>query len=326
MRALVVGVGALGARAARQLLTLGDIDDLAVADEDPATANAVARSLGGPARSVETDDLPFADVDVVVLAHPSPTGRAREALAAGANVVVCGGLADTARALLSLDAEARERGRNVVVGAAFSPGLSCLLAGEAARRFDEVTSIAVASFGVGGPACLAERRRSLVGQGLRWDGAWHRERAGSGRQIAAFPDPVGSKDCFTAATAEVLLLADAFPTARASASVAATAVERATAFLPTPAKRRARVAGLGALRVEVHGLSDGVASACVLGAIDRPELAGGAVAAVAARWAGSGRLHRPGAAGLAALVEDPKSFLAELATLGVRGAEYFGTL
>lgn len=323
MRVAVVGAGALGARAARQLLTLGDLELLSVSDNDASRAEAVARSLGRPARSEDLLGLAFGDFDVVVLAHPAPEDRAREALQDGAHVVVASGLLKTARALVALDAEARERDRNVVVGAGLSPGLSCLLVREAARRLSSVTSVEVAAAGTGGPACALERRRAIASTGVRWDGAWHTQRGGSGRQLASFPDPVGSKDCFAAGTAEAFLLATALPAARVNAALAATAVERATAVLPRIQRPKAAEADLGAVRVEVHGqLADGSATAFVLGAIDRPALAGGAVAAVAARWAAKGRFNRPGAAGLASLVDDPRGFLRELATLGVRAAEF----
>lgn len=324
MHVFVIGAGALGARAARQLLTLGGVDRISIADVDASTAKAVARSLGGTARAVDIDEVHVADRDVVVLAHPAPTQRAREALRAGAHVVAATGSLETSRSLAALDAEARERGRSVVIGAGFSPGLSCLLVKEAAGRFDEVTSIQVASSGTGGAACAAERRRALAHPGQRWDGAWQRERGGSGRRLASFPEPVGPKDCFSASTPEVFLLAETFPHARVSSAVSARAAERFGARLPLPALKRMSGAALGAIRVEVHGSRDGAAGVCVLGAIDRPALAGGAVAAAAATWAASERFCRSGAGGLTSLVDDPRAFLSELATLGIRGAEFVG--
>lgn len=325
MRAAVVGVGALGARTARQTLSLGEVDRLLVADRDLDRAKAVARSLGSPAEAIAATDLDFRDVDVAVLAHPDAEGRAREALRAGCHVVVPSGLLRTAKALLALDAEARERGRVVVAGAGLSPGLSCLLALEAAGSFDWVASIDVSTVGAGGPACARERRSALASAGLRWDGAWHQERGGTGRRLAAFPDPVGAKDCFFAGTAEPLLLGAAFPGARVTATLAASAFARLTAALPPPPARKAADTALGAVRVELHGHGPGGAGVRVLGAIDRPALAGGAVAAMAAHWAVQGRFKQDGAAGLASLVVDPQEFLRELTVLGVRAAEFVGT-
>jgi len=81
--------------------------------------------------------------------------------------------------------------------------------------------------------------------------------------------------------------------------------------------------GLGALRVEVRGRRGSGRDERVLGVVDRPAIAAGAVAALAARWAVGGRLLRPGAAGLATLVE-PIPFLAALAERGVRAAAFEG--
>ena len=325
MRAAIVGAGAVGARTARQLLTLGDIDRLTIADRDQGRAEAVARSLGSVADVAGVGAVPFDACDVAVLAHPGPEDTAREALRAGAHVVVSSGLLKTVRSLAGLDAEARERGRSVVLGAGLSPGLSCVLAKAASHHLAEVTSVEVAAFGTGGPACAAERRAALATTGLRWDGAWHDQRGGSGRHLAVFPDPVGPKDCFAAGAAETFLLAAAFPAARVSSALAATALERMTAIVPRLRPRANSDGDLGAVRVEVHGrLTTGEATASVLGALDRPALASGAVAAVAARWAVAGSFSRSGAGGLAELVDEPRSFLRELTVLGVRAAEFVG--
>jgi hypothetical protein len=82
--------------------------------------------------------------------------------------------------------------------------------------------------------------------------------------------------------------------------------------------------GLGALRVEVRGRRGAALDEYVLGAIDRPGVAAGTVAAMAAAAVIEGRLTRPGAGGLAELVE-PTPFLAVLAERGVKAAVFEGT-
>lgn len=323
MRVAVLGAGALGARAARQLLSLGEVDHLLVVDRNQAQARAVAGSLGKVATTAPAGEVDFDGADAVIIAHPDPVTPARQALRSGAHVIVASPLLEHARDLVPLDSEAAERGLTVAVGAGFSPGLTCILTAYAARRLERVTSVSIASAGVGGPACAAERRAALTGKSLRWDGAWRTERAGAGRRLAAFPEPVGSLDCFAAATADAFLLAAAFPAARIDAVVAATAGERVRARLPVPARDR-NEGGLGALRVEVHGRNHvGESEVYVLGAIDRPAMAAGAVAANVARWAIEGRLQAR-AGGLARVVPDPAGFLRDLAGLGVRAAEFAG--
>jgi len=156
----------------------------------------------------------------------------------------------------------------------------------------------------------------------RRDGAWVKRRGGSGRELAVFPDPVGSLDCYRAALPDAVLLHRAFPGAqRIAARQAANRRQRLLALLPM--LRRPHPEGrIGAIRVEVRGRRGGVVVADVVGAIDRPAVAAGAVAGLAARWCLTGRIP-PGAAGLAEVV-DPVPFLHQLAEHGVRAAVFEG--
>ena len=130
MRAVVVGAGAVGVRAARQLLFLGHVDGLGIVEPHQARLEAVIASLGEPAQPVASP----AGADVVLLTGPRGHREdAEAALDAGASVVSVSDDVDDVRDLLALDAEAIERNLHVVVGAGFSPGLSCLLAAHAAR-------------------------------------------------------------------------------------------------------------------------------------------------------------------------------------------------
>jgi len=325
MRAVVVGAGAVGVRAARHLLFLGDVEALVVIDPRARRLEAVVESLGPPATAGTSAAGAFDGADVVVLCAPTGHQEAAEsALERGASVVSVADDVATVRSLLSLDPEARERGRHVVVGAGFAPGLSCLLAAHAARTFEAVEEIHVAKVGTGGPACAQQHHRAVRGPAVESrGGVWQQRRGGSGRALIWFPDPICGVDCYRAALADPVLLALAFPGAeRVSARVGASRRDRLTARLPM--MRRPHPEGaLGAIRVEVRGRQGVVHHDRVLGAVDRPAAAAGAVAAVAARWAVDGRLVRPGAAGLATLAE-PGPFLAALAERGVKAAVFEG--
>jgi hypothetical protein len=137
-----------------------------------------------------------------------------------------------------------------------------------------------------------------------------------------FPDPVCSLDCYRAALPDAILLHRAFPgAARITARQAANRRQRLTALLPM--LRRPHPEGrIGAVRVEVRGRRDGAVVAEVVGAIDRPAVAAGAVAGLAARWCLQDRIP-PGAAGLAEVV-DPVPFLKQLGELGVKAAVFEG--
>jgi saccharopine dehydrogenase-like NADP-dependent oxidoreductase len=333
MRAVLLGMGAVGIRAARQLAATEGLDRLVLVHHDRGKLSELADALNSPSR-VETvawgrgDPPPelLSDADVLVLTSPSGHRAAAEiALERGVHVVsVCDDIKEV-RGLMALDAEARERAVSIVIGAAFAPGLSCVLARHAAASFDTVAEVHVASIGTGGPACARRHHAALSETAVDWrDGAWRRRPGGSGRELCWFPDPVGGADCYRAAMPDALLLVPAFPgVSRVTARMGATRRDRLTAWLPM--LRKPHPEGmLGAVRVEVRGMRGSGHDAEVYGALDRPAVAAGTVAAVAATWATEGRLSRLGAGGLAELVGEPVPFLQELARRGVRAAVFEG--
>ncbi len=327
MRLAVLGAGAVGSRAARQLASTPGVRALTVADPDARLVASVCASLGPMATPSTSPEVDLAGHDVAVLAGPGKHHRAQaeRALDAGVSVVSCTNELAPARQLLALDDEARVRGKTVAVGAGFAPGLSDLLAAHAGRLLDEVHEVHVARYGTGGPACARAHHASLRGLALDWrDGAWISRQGGSGRELAWFPDPVAGQDCYRASLPDALLFGPAFPgLQRATSRVAATRRDRLTA--PLPMLRQPHPEGLvGAVRVEVRGRRGQSFETVVYGAVDRPGLAAGAVAAVVAVAAGTG-LARPGAAGLAVLLPDPLPLLHELANRGIRCATFAGS-
>ncbi len=320
----MIGAGACGARAGRQLLALGPPDDLVLVDPDGARADAVATSLGEPARVASA--APVLDAgDVLLLTAPGGhSGLAEKAIDRGAHVVSTTDVVAEVRSLCDLDVAARAASVSVAVGAGFSPGLSCVLAALGARGFERVSEIHVAKVGTGGPSCARQHHKALNGSAFDWrDGEWERRSGGSGRELCWFPDPVRAVDCYRAALPEALLLAPAFPAVtRVTARMGANRRDRLTARLPM--LRRPHPEGeLGAIRVEIRGIEGSSRDDKVFGAVDRPAVAAGAVAALACQWAADGRLTRTGAAGLASLVE-PGPFLAALAERGVKVAVFEG--
>ena len=327
MQIAVLGAGAVGARAVRQLTATPAVTRVVVADRDDERARLVARSMAdtGRVRPRASGDGWWDGADVAVLAHPGGDhGPLSERLVAiGVSVVSVSADAGDIRALLALDARAREQGCSIVVGAGFSPGLSCLLAVRAASGFDAVDEVHVARTGTGGPACAADHLRAAVGDPLDWrDGGWVAPPGGGGRELCWFPDPVGALDCGRAATADALVLVPAFAgVTRVTSRSASRRRERIRARLPT--SRRGGEGQLGAIRVEVRGRRAEVHDSAVLGAVDRPAVAAGAVAAVAALATAEGRLVRPGAGGLGELAPD-LGLLGELARRGVKAALFEG--
>lgn len=324
MRVGVLGAGAVGTRAVRQLVASPNVEVVLV-DPDAARAGRVAAALGRQV-SVSPSTAGLGDVSVVVLAHPA--GHLAEAAALvgrGVGVVSVSDAPADATDLLGLEERAVAAGVPVVVGAGFSPGLTCLLARFAARSFDVVDEIYVAKHGTGGPACARQHHASLKGTSLSWrpDG-WAHRPAGSGRELCWFPEPIGGRDCYRAETAEPLVLHEAFPEAtRIAARTSATRRDRLTSRLPMLSPPHAE-GGLGAVRVELRGPRAGAREVEVLGAIDRPGIGAGAVAAVVALEALAGVLPA-GAYGLADARLPTEHLLAELARRGVKAARFTGT-
>ena len=324
MRVGVVGAGAVGTRAVRQLVASPGVE-VALVDPEPGRADRVAAALGGQVTVVDSFDS-MGRVTAVVLAHPVPHAPvAARLLRAGVHVVsVTDEPHDTAELLL-LDRMAAESGASVVIGAGFSPGFSCLLARFAAAGLDRVEEIYVAKHGTGGPACARQHHRSLAGASTSWrPEGWVDRPAGSGRELCWFPEPVGGRDCYRAETSEPLLLHAAFPSAtRVGARTSATRRDRLTSRLPMLSPPHAE-GGLGAIRVELRGPRGGAREVDVLGAIDRAAIGAGAVAAVAALELLAGTLP-PGAYGLADGRLPTEHLLAELARRGVKAARFVGT-
>lgn len=333
-RVAVVGAGILGVRIARELLTPGrdgaPTNDGVVLVTRRAARGEQLRGSFGPALEVRVEEhqrsaLP-PEVRVVVVARESAAhlDEVRHHLEQGRHVVSTADDPDVVRSLLGLDSVARARGVTVLVGAAMSPGLSCVLARHAAGELDRVDEVHVARHGAAGPACARQRLRALRGSGLDWrDGEWVRRPGFSGRELCWFPDPVAARDCYRAELAEPLLLEPAFPgVQRVTARLAASRRDRALApfpvLVPPPTE-----GGLGAIRVELRGERDGARHSVIYGALDRPAVAGAGLAAVAAlgllRDAGT-----PGSSGLAAR-GDAVGTLRELARRGVRAARFEGS-
>ncbi|MGI8754791.1 MAG: hypothetical protein ACR2MB_02825 [Acidimicrobiales bacterium] len=322
MRVAVWGLGSVGTRAARQLASTDAVTEIVLRDERKDRVSEVLASLGDKAVAAPGDAPITADVVILAEAPRRQVAAARALVEAGTSVVTTTDVLQGVSELLDLGPEAEARNVTVAVGATFSPGLTCLLARLAADRLDTVDEIHVSRLGTGGPACARQHHRSLSGTALDWrDGGWQRRRAGSGRELNWFPDPIGAADCYRADLPDPLLLVPAFPgVGRVTARLAATRRDRLTSRLPMLRPPHAE-GGLGAVRVEVRGRSVTGIEVAVLGAMDRPGVAAGAVAAITAVEIAAGRARRPGAGGLATLL-DAKIALAELARRGVKVASF----
>jgi len=324
----VLGAGVVGARVARELISSPDAPLVTIVSSRADRVRALREAFGADAVVLHSAAghaaLP-GSVRVVVLAGEpeGQAGVARHHLQLGRHVVSSADVPETVAELLDLHDEARAAALSVVAGAAFSPGLSCLLAAHAALGLDTVDEVHVARHGAGGPLCARERLRSMRATTKEWrDGAWVAASSGSGRELCWFPDPVGPRDCYRVATGEALLLVDAFAGLH-RATVRMAMSRRDRLMLPLPILLPAPPeGGVGALRVEVRGSRDGARRTEVLGCLDRPGMAAGAVAAEATLGLLRGEAPA-GAHGLAAWGRSTE-LLAALRVRGVRVATLDG--
>ena len=324
MRVLVAGVGAVGTRAARQLVDTPGVDEVLLADVDRRRVESAAESLGEKAlvdAFAPGDPIP-SGVDVVACALPTGLDHdvATAAITAGVPLASCDDDHESIEAVRALQPNAVGAGVTIALGCGFAPGLADVLARHAQDDFRAVDEIRVARVGWAGPSSVAAVRHARRASVRSWhDNGW-REEHPHGETLVWFPDPIGGHDC-SIVTGGAALLVDAFP-----------GVPRISVQLGEPPKRvwlRRRFGDdgeWGAARVEVWGHGENGHGCLVYGVVERTSVAAGTVLAVIAARLGGGlgeRIARPGVCGIGALV-DAKAFLAELAERGVRAAVFEG--
>lgn len=320
---IVIGAGATGTRAARQIVRTSPSCQVSLIDDAPGVAESAAESLGPNVSFSSPHDVHDVDAVVIATRAGSHESIAQQYLAAANIIVSVADSIEDVRGLLDLDEQARADDCRVVVGAGMMPGLTDVLAAHGRRWFDHIREVHVSKFGTGGPDCARQHHRALKGLCFDWrDDRWQRRPGGSGRELAWFPSPVEAADCYRAALGDPLLLLRAHPTVeRITSRMAATRRDRLTMQLPM--LRNPHPEGLlGAVRVELRGMKDGAQIELVLGSADRPAVTAGAVAASAVESLLASS-DDPGAKGLAEWVE-PTKFLHSLRSRGVRSEIFVG--
>jgi hypothetical protein len=322
--ALIVGVGEVGTRAARQLVDTPGFSTILLADADASRARSVADALGPSVHAIEYTPGDAIPPDVAVIACALPAGVGHDvvaaAIAAGVPIASSDDEHDAIEQLRALDPNARSSGVTVAIGCGLAPGLSDVLAAHAAALFESVDEVRVARTGWAGPASVDTVRHERRVPVRAWrDGSWREERS-RGDALVFYPEPIGGRDC-RVVTGATRLLVDAFP------NVARLSVQLGEPPRRTRFRRRFGDEGeWGAARIEVWGQRDGTHGCVAYGVVDRTAVAAGAVlAVVTARLAGTlgPVVKQPGVQGLGVLVE-PVPFLAELAQRGVRAAVFEG--
>jgi hypothetical protein len=325
---LLVGAGAVGARAARQLTDTPSIDRVLIVERRTTHAEQVVAAMGPRAELLEwTAESPLpAGVDAVACALPAGNEQpiASRALEAGVPFASAGDDESDLMGLRSLTEAARRSGVAIIAGCGLAPGLSDVLARHAADAFDEVDEIGVARAGTSGDACIATTSRALRGGAAELrDGVYEETRRRGGHELVWFPEPIGPRDCERVATGVHLLSAAVPDATRITVRLATDDTGARQRWL----RRRDPEGSWGAVRVEVWGRRGAVREPIVYGAIERTAIAAGTVLGVtAAALAGAlpGLLApSAGVFGLGAVAQ-PRAFLAELSRRGVKAAIFEG--
>lgn len=321
----LVGAGAVGVRAARQLVDTPGLVGLRIAARDHAAARRLARAVG--AEAVTLDRVLDADTAALAIAIPGPAGVAivRRAVEAGVPAASCADDDAALRAMLALGPAAFDRQVRVVAGCGLAPGVADVLARHAADALEDPDEVHVARVGVAGPSCRATLRQATRSDAREWrEGAWHVPDR-QGPQLVWLPEPLAAREC-TPIAAGVELLRGAVPEAR---DVTVRAEPPARRARSNGLGRRAADAEFGGARVEVWGWRGGVRSSIVYGVIERPAIAAGTTLAVSAACLGGLvpsiglRAEHGGVHATGATFEAP-AFLAELARRGVKAAAFEG--
>ena len=211
MRVVVVGGGGLTGRCAvRDLATGGVFDSVVAADLDPQLAEAAARAAGARASAASLDvrDKPAlvallrgSSVVVNAVQYGFNLNVMDAALEAHVPYLDFGGLFHTTRKQLALDPKFRQAKLLAIPGLGQVPGVSNILAMQAAQEFDRVDSIVIRDgwrdFTVGGPEIAFTWSPStfldemVMPAVVFEDGAYREYPAMSGAEEYEFPPPVG---------------------------------------------------------------------------------------------------------------------------------------
>lgn len=152
MKLLVLGAGRMGLGAAFDFARQADVAQVTVADLDGAKAREVATRIGAKAIPLALDVNDTSAVVELMKGHAAVLScvvyklnvlLAKAAIEAGTNFCDLGGNNDVVAAELALNAQARERGVNVIPDCGLAPGMVAVLVAHASKQFEKLDSIRI---------------------------------------------------------------------------------------------------------------------------------------------------------------------------------------
>lgn len=356
MKVVVLGgAGDMGSETVRDLVKYSDATKVTIADRNTGAAEKLAASLDDRRVAVEAVDAASrADLVRVLRGQDVAAGAlgpfyrferpiVEAALEAGVDYVSICDDHDAAEAALELDEAAREKGRRILPGLGWTPGLSNLLARKGYDELDETESVRVYWAGSAGDseglAVIMHTIHIFTGMVTSFrDNSFVQVKAGSEKEVVEFPPPLGKVTTFHLGHPEPVTLPRYLGGVKEVALKGGLAenylnsLSRLVAALRltnTPGKKQ-RLANLlkktmplfpvdkkrsfSGIRVDITGTRRGGRVRIIYTAVDHMHRLTGVPLSIGACLMGRGEIKRTGVFGPEAEgAVDPGAFLAELA-------------
>ncbi len=208
MRIVVLGgAGDMGAEAVRDLVRYSKATEIVIADMNEQKGKQLAENIGDERLKVEKVDARSHENLVAIMNGSAAVAGAlgpfylferpiiEAAIEAGANYVSICDDHDAVEAALELDQEARQKGRRILTGLGWTPGLSNLLARRGYDRLDQADTVRIYWAGsVGdskGMAVILHLIHIFSGRVVSFqDKKIVRIKAGSEKEVIRFPAPL----------------------------------------------------------------------------------------------------------------------------------------
>ncbi len=207
------GTGDMGSAAVRDLLKFPDVRRVTIAARNTAAAEKLAFALNDPRAGVQkVEAASHADLVKAMQGHDVAAGAlgpfyrfekplVEAALDAGVDYVSICDDHDAAQAVLSFDRAAAEKGRKILIGLGWTPGITNIFARKGYEELEEVDTIRVYWAGSAGDseglAVIQHTLHIFTGKVASFqDGRLTEIKAGSGKEIIDFPAPLGKITVF----------------------------------------------------------------------------------------------------------------------------------
>lgn len=208
MRVILLGAtGAMGRRAAEAFAQAPEVDELTLTGRRLPAVQALAEEIGGPSRAIRLEVSDHHALVQALKGHDVVAGAigpfylyeahiAKAAIEAQVPYVSICDDHDATQQVLALDGPAKERGVTILTGAGWTPGLTNILSKKGVAMLDQATKVHIAWAGsladTDGVATVLHALHIFTGNVPTFSqGRPTTIRAGTGKEVVAFPRPVG---------------------------------------------------------------------------------------------------------------------------------------